>query len=192
MNVYDFDDTIYDGDSSKDFLLFMVKRHKRAFAKRMFGIGISTFLYVIRVIDKESWKSSVFSFLKDIEDIDREIKKFWDEREKKFKAWYLEQQRQDDLIISASPTFIVEEGCHRIGIEHVIATEMDKTSGKIYGKNCKGREKVERFRQCYGDKAEIEAFYSDSQSDVYMAGIAKRAYYIEKDQVLKWGLGEAE
>lgn len=67
---------------------------------------------------------------------------------------------------------------------------MDKTSGKIYGKNCKGQEKVERFRQCYGDKAEIEAFYSDSQSDAYMADIAKQAYYIKKEQVLKWAIGK--
>lgn len=186
MNVYDFDDTIYDGDSSKDFLLFMAKKNKQAFVKRVFLMGGSTFLYAIHLIDKESWKSSVFSFLKDIEDIDQEIKRFWDEHEKNFKQWYLEQQRQDDLIISASPAFIVEEGCHRIGIEHVIATEMDKISGKIYGKNCKGQEKVERFRQCYEDKAEIEAFYSDSQSDVYMARLATKAFDVQGDIIKEW------
>ncbi len=28
MNVYDFDKTIYDGDSTADFYLFSLKRHK--------------------------------------------------------------------------------------------------------------------------------------------------------------------
>ena len=31
MNIYDFDKTIYDGDSSIDFLLFEIKRNKKVF-----------------------------------------------------------------------------------------------------------------------------------------------------------------
>lgn len=29
MNVYDFDKTIYDGDSTADFYIFSLKRHKK-------------------------------------------------------------------------------------------------------------------------------------------------------------------
>ena len=29
MNVYDFDKTIYDGDSTADFYLFSLRRHKK-------------------------------------------------------------------------------------------------------------------------------------------------------------------
>ena len=32
MNVYDFDKTIYDGDSTADFYLFSLKRHKGIFS----------------------------------------------------------------------------------------------------------------------------------------------------------------
>ena len=30
MNVFDFDETIYRGDSTRDFVIFCMKRHKKA------------------------------------------------------------------------------------------------------------------------------------------------------------------
>ena len=186
MNVYDFDDTIYNGDSSKDFILFEMKRHLGSFAKRCLPMCISTILYVLHIHTKETWKSSMFSFLKDISDISEEIELFWDEHEKKIKSWYLKQQRQDDVVISASPAFLVKEACQRLGVRYVIATEMDKTSGKISGKNCKGQEKEKRFRQCYGENVVIGGFYSDDVSDQYMACIAEEAYMVKGNNIEKW------
>ena len=63
MNVYDFDDTIYNGDSSKDFILFEMKRHLGSFTKRCLPMCISTILYMLHIHTKETWKSSMFSFL---------------------------------------------------------------------------------------------------------------------------------
>ena len=40
MNVYDFDDTIYNGDSSLDFVLFCFKKNKKLFKFRFYFIYI--------------------------------------------------------------------------------------------------------------------------------------------------------
>ena len=54
---------------------------------------------------------------------------------------------------------------------------MDKRTGKMYGRNCHGEEKVRRFYAAHPG-AVTEAFYSDSLSDTPMARIAQRAYLI--------------
>ena len=85
MNVYDFDKTIYDGDSTLDFYIFSIKKNLlllRYFPKQFSGI----ILYYLKVINKERYKEFFFSFLNGIKNID-EIKKFWEKNEKKIKNW---------------------------------------------------------------------------------------------------------
>lgn len=186
MKVYDFDDTIYDGDSSKDFLIFEIKRHPGIFALKSVSFLTSTILYILHIKKKETWKASMFSFLKDISDIQKEIDLFWDTHDKKIKSWYLKQQLQDDVIISASPAFLVEAGCCRFGITNVIATRMDVKTGEIVGNNCKGKEKVERFQKKYGNQVRVQEFYSDDESDCPMASMADRAFLVKGEEVFEW------
>lgn len=186
MRVYDFDDTIYNGDSSKDFILFEMKRHIGSFVKRSIPMCISTILYVLHIRTKETWKSTMFSFLNDIESIQNEVALFWDMNECKFKEWYKRQKRESDLIISASPYFLVKEGCRRVGISNVIATNMNEKTGKIFGKNCRGNAKVERFQEMYGEHVKIQEFYSDSTSDKFMAELAEKSYLVYGDDVKEW------
>lgn len=63
LNVYDFDKTIYDGDSSIDFYLFCLKRKKSIILllpKQVFAM----ILYKLKIKDKEYFKSQFFSFVK--------------------------------------------------------------------------------------------------------------------------------
>lgn len=185
MNVYDFDDTIYDGDSSLDFLLFEGRRRLMAFIKACVKSVFPTMRYLCKLGTKENMKEHFFSVVRDVQDMDLEIKAFWDAHEHKFKTWYLDQQQPDDVVISASPLFLVKAGCDRIGIAHVIATEMDQNTGKITGYNCKGRNKPERFRELYPNET-IHAFYSDSRSDQPMVDMAEQGYLVKGDVVEKW------
>ena len=52
-----------------------------------------------------------FGYLTLIDDFDEQIERYWDKNEKKIAPWYLAQKRPDDLIISASPTCIIERSC---------------------------------------------------------------------------------
>lgn len=185
MNVYDFDDTIYDGDSSLDFLLFEGKRRPMAFIKACLRSVFPTLRYLCKMGTKENVKEKFFSVVADIQDMDEELKDFWDAHEYKFKMWYLRQQQTDDVVISASPYFLVKAGCDRIGICNVIATKMDKLTGRITGYNCKGKNKPERFCELYPNKV-IHAFYSDNRSDQPMVEMAEQAYLVKGNVVVGW------
>jgi phosphoserine phosphatase len=185
MNVYDFDNTIYRGDSTADFLLFELKRHPLAGAKAIAVTIVPAIAYVLRLGTKEHMKENMFSIVQAVEDMDQELQLFWDVHQKNIKRWYLEQQQEDDVIISASPLFEIKECCDRIGIRHVIATEMDPVTGKMGGFNCKGEQKVPRFREIFPEAC-IDAFYSDSRSDDPMAKIAQKAYLVRGDEIVPW------
>ena len=102
--VYDFDNTVYDGDSSIDFFLFSLKNHKSLI--RFFPLqSIGFILMKLKLINKEKGKSAFFSFVKGLKDVDREVLEFWKQSFSKIKPWYIDQKSNTDIIISASPDF---------------------------------------------------------------------------------------
>ena len=183
MNVYDFDKTIYDGDSSMDFYRFCLRsdpRLMRFWPKQLWGlIG-----YQASGRASTRYKSFFLAYLRGVRDLSDTVARFWDEHRHKLKGWYLAQKRADDVIISASPEFLLCPICEELGVS-LIATEVDGISGEISGRNCRGNEKPLLFREKYPD-AVIEEFYSDSNSDAPMAHLAARAYFVCGDRVEVW------
>ena len=111
---------------------------------------------------------------------------FWDKNISKIKKFYLQTQRPDDLIISASPRFILAEICKRLDITHLLCTETDPKTASIIGENCYGEEKVKRFDEAGYKRDELEGFYSDSTSDVPLAYIAKEAFIVAGETLTPW------
>lgn len=183
MNVYDFDGTIYDGDSTVDFFLYSLKRNP-ALLRYLPKQGWGFLLYVCKRISKTQLKEYFFSFLKGI-DGQCYVDLFWQENQEKIYEWYLKQQKPDDIIISASPVFLLEPICSRIGIKHLIASQVDSKTGVYSGENCRGQEKVRRLADEY-NVTHIDSFYSDSQSDLPLAKIADAAYLVESGVVKEW------
>lgn len=183
MNVYDFDGTIYDGDSTVDFYIYALKNQPlllRYVPKQVVGFV----LYAMRRIKKTRLKEYFFSFLNGI-DTEKLVEEFWNENEHKIYNWYKTQQHPDDIIISASPEFLLEPICKRIRIRYLIGSKVDTVSGHFSGENCYGQEKVRRLESAYNGRS-IDKFYSDSASDSPLADIAKEAFYVKKGKVTKW------
>ncbi len=185
MNVYDFDNTIFKGDSSIKFILYSFIRHPFL----VLGSLIKSLKEIVKYIFKKSdlglIKSDMFSFVKHIDNLDNYVNKFIVKYKKNIKEFYLKSQKEDDLVISASFDFIIKPFCEYLGIHNVIATKYDVKNGKIIGKNCKGEEKVKRFKEIYQDKVVLNA-YSDSLSDVPMLKMAKNAYLVKNEQIIKY------
>ncbi len=183
MNVYDFDKTIYDGDSSMDFYRFCLRsdlRLMRFWPKQLWGlIGYQASGRV-----SMRYKSFFLAYLRGVRDLPDVVARFWDAHRHKLKGWYLAQKRADDVIISASPVFLLRPICAELGVS-LIATEVDEKSGALRGRNCRGAEKPLLFREKYPD-AVVDEFYSDSNSDVSMARLAARAYFVCGDRVEVW------
>ena len=61
---------------------------------------------------------------------------------------------------------------------------MNMHTGFIKGKNCYGNEKVARFNSEY-PSLKLNAFYSDSKSDLPMMNIAENGYLVKKNKITK-------
>nr|WP_308507782.1 HAD-IB family phosphatase [uncultured Stomatobaculum sp.] len=184
MNVYDFDGTIYRGDSSIDFFVFCVKRYP-GICLGLPRFGIYCILYKMGKVSKKKLKEMYFRFLAQIADVECCVQDFWDQHESRIMDWYLEQRYETDVVITASPRFLISEICARLGIKNLIATEVDSTTGKFLSENCHGEEKVKRFQHSFPN-AIPTAFYSDSLSDSPMAKIANQAFFISGGRCGEW------
>lgn len=184
MNVYDFDKTIYDGDSTKDFIIYAYLRQP-SLLKHFPKQGLAYLKWQLGKQTKTEFKETLFGFFASIEDIDRFISDFWKRNETKLKAFYLAQKRDDDLIISASPEFLLEPICQKLGIR-LIASRVDKYTGHYTGENCFGDEKVIRFDLAGYHREAVEAFYSDSYSDSPLAELAEKAYLVKGEVCYPW------
>ena len=183
MNVYDFDKTIYDGDSSIDFYLFCIKKKPSVLFKSMLKQISGAALYAFKRITKERYKEKFFSFLRYVSVNDRMLDDFWSAHNKKLKNWYLNQKADSDVVISASPEFLLQPICKELGVS-LIASKVDPATGRFTGKNCRGQEKVKRFTESYPDET-IDEFYTDSKSDYPLAALATKAFMVKKDKYIR-------
>ncbi len=184
MNTYDFDETIFNPDSSYKFFMYCLARHPFAVIRTLPKTAVFALTYTAGKIDTKTLKEQVFSFLNYLEDVDSDVDAFWDKNFSRIEKWYLKQKRPDDIIISASPEFLLKPACQRLGVA-LLATPMNKLNGKIEGLNCHDSEKVRRFYEAY-PRAHTENFYSDSLSDTPMAQIADKAWLVNKQTISPW------
>lgn len=183
-NVYDFDKTIYRGDSTVDFYFYCVWKCPWILRRVPYQCYMMI-LYKLKKISKTEMKEKFYSFFCDIKDMENLVEQFWDKNMHKIEKWYLKQQEEDDLVISASPEFLLNPICKRIGIYHLLASRVNHRNGKYTGENCYGTEKATRFLYEYPEE-KIGQFYSDSKSDQPLADLAQKAYLVKKNHIIKW------
>lgn len=184
MNVYDFDKTIFHGDSTFKFYFYCIKTQPKIMIWLPFQF-VSFLLYVCGFIDKTHFKERFYKFFRTVNDMDGTLQAYWDEKQPLIKDWYLKQQRPDDVVISASPEFLLKPICERLGIRYLMASRVDKLNGTYDGLNCYGVEKVIRFREVFPD-AVIDEFYSDSLSDSPLADIATTSFIVQENTLIPW------
>ena len=76
MNVYDFDNTIYRGDSTADFYLYCLKKHPKAITKLPKLIAGATRFYVLKKGTKTEFKEKMYDFLTCC-DVENDVTAFW-------------------------------------------------------------------------------------------------------------------
>lgn len=185
MNVFDFDNTIYDGESTLDLFFYYIVRKPwmlkllptvlKAFSR--YKKGEVTLTEALEryapMIEKDALR--VFDF-------ENDPVKFWDKHMKKIKPLYEELRSDDDLIITASPDFNVEEICKRLGIKHYLASRINRETGRIEFANLR-ENKIKAFIEEYGDE-KIESFYTDSpENDAVLIDRAEHAFVVKKNEV---------
>ena len=184
MNVYDFDNTILRGDSTARFYAYCMLHYPKMWLD-IPGQAVNGLLFALKLRKKQAFKQRMLGFLTRIGDVDAVVSRFWEKNFCRVKPFYKETRRPDDVVISASPEFLVRPACERLGIRTVMGSPVDKNTGVFSGLNCHGEEKVRRFYKVFPE-GKIEDFYSDSYSDAPLARIAKRAILVKGDRLLPW------
>ena len=190
IDVYDFDNTLYKKDSTIMFYIFCLKKNK-GIVKYLPSQFFSFIKYKFKIIDKVSFKEDFFVFLKDI-NVDICVKEFWIDNKRYIRMNLLKNNIiNEKVVISASPYFLLKDVCRELGISKLIASNVDKKTGKFYGDNCYGEEKVIRLNKEIR-KYRIDNFYTDSFSDLPLAKLAVNSYLIRNDKVIKWEISRSD
>lgn len=185
LDLYDFDGTIYDGDSGVDLILFAIKKKPKVIFHLISSLGI-VILYLLKLRTKEEMKNKLFGFLRYFPDTSEFVKEFWECNEHKIKSFWTEKKsHKNDIIISASGKFWLEPIAKKYKAKDLFATEIDSHTGEITGNNCHGKEKVRLFKEKYPD-AQIMKMYTDSKNDLPLVEIAKEGILVKRNKLYNY------
>ena len=186
MRVFDFDGTIYDGESSVDFFLYTLRRHPKniRFLPRV--------LYMLSRYRRQKVSTAelllalekyVSEFLKGIGDIRAEAAAFWDCNINKIKPFYLDMQQKDDVILSASPDFLINEAAARLKIATAITSRFDLENARVIDL-CYHANKCRRFAEVFPD-TRIDEFYTDSENDRAVFALADKVFIVRGNKITR-------
>ncbi len=184
MNLWDFDGTIYDGESIMDFFLFCLGRKKSlvrylpvmAGTLVMYKMGLAS---VDRLMKAANFLPAVRKRYK--VDIEEWAKDFWEKNERKLKPEILARLGKDDLITTFSPGFFIDIILPKLKVGGAICSDFDTKTGEVLFANF-GENKVISFKKKYPG-ARIENFYSDSKADKPLMRMAKHAFLVKGSRV---------
>lgn len=185
MNVYDFDNTVYKGESALQFFFFYIKRDPyllrylpkvmRALVKYKAGkVTVEQAL--------SEYAPFVEEYFRKIPDLRADAVVFWNEHEKNVKPFYKELQREDDVFVTASPINTMREICDRLGVKHCVGSVIDEKTGKIT-RLCMRSHKVPAFLEAFPG-ANIDNFYTDSpKNDAPLIELAEHAFIVKGNKI---------
>ncbi len=186
MNVYDFDNTIYNGESTVDFYFFCLK-HNISLIKLLPSLIVKIIKYKMCLISIDQLEKYVVKYslklLDSIDDPEKILKLFWEKNFKKIKPFYLNQKQPDDIILSASFEFLLEPAKEKLGIKTLIASQFDMENRQLI-RVCFRSKKVDLLLENIDPNEKI-CFYTDSMNDKPVIDIADEAYLVKGDKIIK-------
>lgn len=194
MRVFDFDGTIYDGESLFDLYLYSARHDPKVFRyiapvlryAVKYKLGRATLEQMEYGVGKmtEGYLTEL-SRSKRVASVEQLVDDFWDRYYARIKPWY--QPESDDVILTASFDLTVGEACRRLGVRNLVASEVDVGTMKVTYLNF-STNKAKRFRELYGPDVVIDEFYTDSKFDQPMIDMARHAFMVKGNTItqVKW------
>lgn len=191
MRVFDFDGTIYDGESLFDLYLYSARHDPKVFRyiapvlryAVKYKLGRATLEQMEYGVGKmtEGYLTEL-SRSKRVASVEQLVDDFWDRYYARIKPWY--QPKSDDVILTASFGLTVGEVCRRLGVRNLVASEVDVETMKVTYLNF-NTNKTKRFRELYGPDAVIDEFYTDSKFDQPMIDMARHAFMVKGNTITR-------
>ncbi len=186
MQVFDFDNTIYHGESTFDFAMFIIKR-KKSLLKCAPGITLLLIKYKRCKMNALEFQTELEKFtgpfLQNKEFIKKSVQDFWQKNRKKLDQNIIKKIKKNDVILTCSPSFLIKEIENDLNTKNIVATEIDIDEGKIHFLNF-GKNKVKIFQEKF-PKKKIQTVYTDSYNDKALMDVAKNVYLVKKGKCTK-------
>ncbi len=191
MNVYDFDGTLYDGESTLDFYVFCVKRHPKLL-KYLILIVFNLIRYKLCLVSFEKFsfltKKYTPGVIECCPDIEKLSQEFWDKKSYKLKNFYNDVRKDDDVIVTASFGVVIKPALEKLGfsdMQRVVCSELFIES-KTVGDLCFGKNKINMFKKRFG-QSKVWDFYTDSFNDKpFMSLAGGNVYIVRKNKIQKY------
>ena len=104
MNIYDFDNTIYSGDSCRDIVFYGLKKYPKLTLKALKKANKINKQYKSGEVTFERVKEAMLSFIFQV-DTDQFISSFVDTHINKIKPWYLSRKKAKNAVITKRNKF---------------------------------------------------------------------------------------
>ena len=184
IDVYDFDGTLFDGESTTGFWRYCLRR-RPALLRFLPGQAFAGLMVALRLWDATRGKQAFLRYLRGL-DAEAMAQDFWSDprRLRRLAPWL--RRAPGDIpfaIASASPAFLVAPAARRLGADWLVATRVDPYTGRIDGRNCRGEEKIRRLREQLGDFS-VRAMYTDNpRADAPLLAMAEERYLVRHGRV---------
>lgn len=187
FDLYDFDKTVYPQDSETVFLFYCIL-HRPYLLVLVPWLLLNLILFSLGFGDQ--FKGRCFSFLRFI-DGEKMAEKFWDNQKKNiYPIFDLSKRERPIVVCSASPEFFLRPICEKYEVHTLIATRMNPKTGRIYGYNCKDKQKPLRLAETLPD-AEFINVYSDSlKNDIHIFELGQRCFHARKGTLTEMSIEE--
>ena len=189
MRVFDFDGTIYDGESLFDLYLYSARHDPKVFRyiapvlryAVKYKLGRATLEQMEYGVGKmtEGYLTEL-SRSKRMTSVEQLVDDFWDRNYSRIKPWY--QPESDDVILTASFSLTVGEACRRLCVRNLVSSEVDVGTINVTYLNF-STNKAKRFRELYGPDVVIDEFYTDSKFDQPMIDMARHAFMVKGNTI---------
>jgi phosphoserine phosphatase len=181
IDVYDFDGTLFRGDSTFAFWMYCLRKKPcllRRVPRQLWGLlRVATGRW-----NMTRGKGEFLCYFQDI-DVAEMARRFWADpaTQKRLVDWFQPQRDQlPSVIASASPEITLAPIAQSLGARHLIGTRVDPKTGLLLGKNCKGEEKVARLRELMPG-FQIRAMYTDdAKADAPLLALAQQKYIVRR------------
>ncbi len=190
MNVFDFDNTIYDGESSVDFFFYFLKKDP-SLSKHVPELLLALAKYksgklsIEEALNKYGKKLSAYfkENLSGKNTLSFEAENFWRTHIKNINPFYDEVKSPDDIIISCSPEFLLQRPVEILGVKNCICSKIDEKSGEITCL-CFRENKAKAFLKEYPDGV-IDNFYTDSFNDKPLMDLSRSVFLVKHGKTEK-------
>ncbi|MBP5267215.1 MAG: haloacid dehalogenase-like hydrolase [Ruminococcus sp.] len=184
IKVFDFDNTLYHGESSIDLAFYLIRRNKKILLY-VPSILINLAKYKMCLVDREKAEQEINDFLKvavkDKYEAAEIVESFWAENSYRLDENMIKRVRKDDVIITAGPDMLIDGIKDKLGTDNIISSIIDPDKREMVYFNF-GENKAKRYKEVYGDTP-IESFYTDSFNDKPLMKLANKVYIVEKGRL---------